>query len=102
MVGLGGYLDVIGSVSLPFVLSFGVIFGENKKSKHEKIGNFGLYGPLRRSEGHPHCGEVLRRSEGLPHRGEAEGLEKAPPRVRQGVALLSQGEVLRRSEVTVH
>ena len=69
-----------------FVLGFCVIFGENRKKGKTK--NLGKHGPLRRSEGHPRRGEVLRYNEGLPHHGQAEGPEKAPPRVRQGIALL--------------
>ena len=49
-----------------------------KKRKKEKLGKSGIYGLLRRSEGHPCRDKVLRRSEGLPRRDEAEGPEKAP------------------------
>ena len=75
MVGLGWYLDVFRSEShvLVWVLK---IFGE--KSQKEGKGESGQNGPLRRSEGHPCCGEVLRHSKGLPYHGEVEGQKKAP------------------------
>ena len=111
MVGLGWYLDVIGSDSHDVFLVL-IIFGE-KSQKGKNQTNWASRAPLlQRRAPSPRCSPTPQR--GLPRRDEAKGPENPPPpppppRVCQGVALLRQGEVLRRSvavlrydEVTVH
>ena len=70
-----------------------------KKGKTRKTGH---YGPLCRSEGHPRRGVALDSSEGCLTAVRPKGHKGPSPRVRQGVALLRRGEVLRPDEVTVH
>ena len=64
-----------GWFRMVFRMSLGVIpifwlefedFGEKKNYKNEKPGKFGIYGPLRPSEGHPR----LRRGEAIVHTGQ--------------------------------
>ena len=70
-----------------------MIFERNRKKG--ETGKSGMFGFLRRSEGHIRCGVALRLNVGLPDRGKVEG-PKSTPRpsgtLRRGVGTVHRGK----------
>ena len=76
-----------------------MIFGENRKmSKEEKLGKNRVVAAAKGT----FAVEKFFTAAKAASSQRGRGARKAPPQVRQGVALLRRGEVLRRSKGTIH
>ena len=89
MVGVGWYLDVFGSDSHVLVWVFEVFFEKNHKKKGN--GNLGKTGPFAATKGTLASTKCFAAVKGCLATAMPKG-QKRPPYVRQGVALLRQGE----------